>query len=620
MNSQEKTLENLIKEKNTIINEWFNEINNFEKDDDLIWSQKNKTFADKLYNILYLLQKNSNSNNIKLQYDLTNTVGKYINEKNRGKVLSIIKNLKSLEISMQENNNLDINDIDSYTNSIDNKILEIEKEELDGKPEEEQIILKEKWQKEDEEFKKIFNDNFYVINDDKITITKKEYDQLKHCQEDLYQMEEFISPSNDFSIKLKSGSVLPMTHPNYHTNRIDIEILDIEKYSIKIENKEYRINFDVLKKIKEFINKNIEVLIKYSLSQNKKFMLNNSLVGGGARTITIKYGKLIISIDGQVVGEIGEFCKNFMNEIKELIINANVIEVTNDNDTINLLVEKIKSLPNGTEFTISQLVDVDTDKVLSISIDTFKKLEEQGIKIKSKFDESTIMGLPQNTIYIKVSDDKVKSYMEMFINTPTPELSGEEKEFDKYCKLYEERFGKRPYIPEPSGTKEFAIECIKKCLTENKDILDDLYYPNFKKDMENGVLYSETRNDLNNDNFDDKITDERLKIIIEEVIGNNDGYLNTTIYDIVKKIIDLPYENVATIADLISYNPNQVFVEPITQGKIMNLVKETCKKLNIKLETNKDSFGGLAYYSQFKKINQLNLVDKATLNGDEKNV
>ena len=76
MNSQEKSLENLIKEKNAIINEWFNEINNFEKNDDLIWSQKNKTFADKLYNILCLLQKKSNSNNIKLQYDLINTVDK----------------------------------------------------------------------------------------------------------------------------------------------------------------------------------------------------------------------------------------------------------------------------------------------------------------------------------------------------------------------------------------------------------------------------------------------------------------------------------------------------------------------------------------------------------------
>ena len=32
-------------------------------------------------------------------------------------------------------------------------------------------------------------------------------------------------------------------------------------------------------------------------------------------------------------------------------------------------------------------------------------------------------------------------------------------------------------------------------------MLDDLYYPNFKKDMENGILYSETKKDINNDKF-----------------------------------------------------------------------------------------------------------------------
>ena len=34
------------------------------------------------------------------------------------------------------------------------------------------------------------------------------------------------------------------------------------------------------------------------------------------------------------------------------------------------------------------------------------------------------------------------------------------------------------------------------------------------------------------------IDDKNLKTIIEEVIGNNDLYLNTTVYDIVKKIIE----------------------------------------------------------------------------------
>ena len=80
------------------------------------------------------------------------------------------------------------------------------------------------------------------------------------------------------------------------------------------------------------------------------------------------------------------------------------------------------------------------------------------------------------------------------------------------------------------------------------------------------------------------INDENLKTIIEEVVGNNDDYLNVAVYDIMKKIIDLPSETTTTIADLINYNPNETFVEPLTQGQVRRLVKDTCKKLNIELE------------------------------------
>lgn len=44
--------------------------------------------------------------------------------------------------------------------------------------------------------------------------------------------------------------------------------------------------------------------------------------------------------------------------------------------------------------------------------------------------------------------------MEELINNPVLELSEEDKEFEKYCKLYEERFGKKAYVAEPSGMKE----------------------------------------------------------------------------------------------------------------------------------------------------------------------
>lgn len=54
-------------------------------------------------------------------------------------------------------------------------------------------------------------------------------------------------------------------------------------------------------------------------------------------------------------------------------------------------------------------------------------------------------------------------------------------EFEKYCKMYEERFNKEAYIAEPGGTKKETIEAIKKCLEKDKDILDKLLYPKVKK-------------------------------------------------------------------------------------------------------------------------------------------
>lgn len=111
------------------------------------------------------------------------------------------------------------------------------------------------------------------------------------------------------------------------------------------------------------------------------------------------------------------------------------------------------------------------------------------------------------------------------------------------------------------------------------------------------------------------MTDENLKTIIDDVIKDNEEVIDNKganykdqVYIIVKKILDLPSEAITTIADLINYNPNETFVDPITQGQIRRLVKETCKKLKIELEENKDGFGGLAYYYQFKKVNNDKLV------------
>lgn len=75
-------------------------------------------------------------------------------------------------------------------------------------------------------------------------------------------------------------------------------------------------------------------------------------------------------------------------------------------------------------------------------------------------------------------DENIINYMNNIENT---NLSEEDKKFEKYLKLFKERFGRNAYIAEPSGTEQKTIEAIKICLKENKDILDELLYPNKDK-------------------------------------------------------------------------------------------------------------------------------------------
>lgn len=84
----------------------------------------------------------------------------------------------------------------------------------------------------------------------------------------------------------------------------------------------------------------------------------------------------------------------------------------------------------------------------------------------------------------------IEDFMSECISGSTKEnLSEEEKEFEKYCKLFKERFGRNAYIAEPSGTMKDTINAIKTCIEKDEDILDKLLYPNSKKDLDNGVLY-----------------------------------------------------------------------------------------------------------------------------------
>lgn len=232
-----------------------------------------------------------------------------------------------------------------------------------------------------------------------------------------YRMEEYT----DFMIKLYRGAVIPMDNPNYNNHRVEIALYsskldEIDGYKAQIEGKDYNIKSqNLLNKIKGLVNDNLDTLINWSLHQNRFNLDENAYEGGMGRSIRIKYGQLIIFVNGQVT-DIGELCDKFIDEIVSLII-------------------------------------------------------DEGSKTDADYITEGILNAG-----------------EMFEN-PDRELSEEEKEFEKYCKLYEERFGKRAYIAEPSGTRQKTIDAIKKCLEKDKDMLDDLLYPNFKRDMKKGRLY-----------------------------------------------------------------------------------------------------------------------------------
>lgn len=168
-----------------------------------------------------------------------------------------------------------------------------------------------------------------------ININKNEYDSMKEVYDNYCKLY-----NNDFFIKIKKGLILPKDHQNYYNGRIDIEIYDENMYSILIEGKTYSINTNTFNELKKVIEKNLEKLIFYSKMETKQFLLENSYEGGTPTSIFVKYGQLMINLNGQVFGEIDSLCSNIRDEIVLLITNNN--SVTNNNDKFTYKENEIK--------------------------------------------------------------------------------------------------------------------------------------------------------------------------------------------------------------------------------------------------------------------------------------
>lgn len=89
---------------------------------------------------------------------------------------------------------------------------------------------------------------------------------------------------------------------------------------------------------------------------------------------------------------------------------------------------------------------------------------------------------------------------------------------------------------------------------------------------------------------------------IEKEKENNMNAKEKILSMLIQKIEELPYNIETTLAQLINYNPQEEFVEPLAQGEMYNKLMEYCKQRNIGISQS-DEITGLAYYYKFKKIN-----------------
>lgn len=93
------------------------------------------------------------------------------------------------------------------------------------------------------------------------------------------------------------------------------------------------------------------------------------------------------------------------------------------------------------------------------------------------------------TLILSENEKTDEDFIMDAISNTTEEISQDNNEFEKYCKLYEDKFGRKAYIAEPNGTKQKTIDAIKICLEKNEDLLDKLLYSNLDDDINDGVLY-----------------------------------------------------------------------------------------------------------------------------------
>ena len=147
-----------------------------------------------------------------------------------------------------------------------------------------------------------------------------DYDEDDELLE-IYEKEEL----SDYFVKIYRGLVLPLNHPSYNDGRVEIEIYDRmynenSDYKIEINGQHYKMNQIIFDKIKTYVDENIRTLIDLSIDETTDFLRKNGYYGGISRSIRIKYGQLLVSLDGQAY-IYDEKVNKVIEDIIEIITN-----------------------------------------------------------------------------------------------------------------------------------------------------------------------------------------------------------------------------------------------------------------------------------------------------------
>lgn len=304
------------------------------------------------------------------------------------------------EMPKFNNNNIDnIKDFDNLIEKIDKKISELDKEKN-------QMPVTSA------------NDNENIIED----INKKNEIFIRE-----------LMNKDSFMLDWYAGAVVPKNHPRYYDGRIEVSIRKAFGSSYGIINfgkDEFQISDELVSNLYNYIETNIDKLIKISLNQNTE------MYEGGRDVLRIKYKSIYISING--VNASSEEEKNeiykIKDNIKNIILSSSSLEEKNeinsetidlivkeiagitDIDKINLLsklVKKIVELPANTETTIAELMQLNQvmvnpltqGEIFNLLMEICKKLN---IDIEINNDE--FGGLGYHYKFKKISDLNEKNY------------------------------------------------------------------------------------------------------------------------------------------------------------------------------------------------------------------